>query len=659
MEFAAPFWSPDSRNGLFSAEQITYIVRSDIKNIAGRRVLIIYFYPKDGVKKDYLKPRYTLFQGKHDYATLECDEDGKKKWRTSSLERLEGYYATEITKKSAFYRKSDEERASRFCCGGETGFDAICALQSKILKYRQMMRTQRREQKIIDRMKSVPASPRGMKAWVKKEILPAYMFYHYKKSKKPLRGYCTACGKDVLITDAKHCTKGSCPVCKHEVTFRALGRGTNIYDRATVQSLQKVGNGLLLRIYKVSASYHDYRNPSFQMWENARTFLCHNGNSVKSEPYYYSYSFGIRTHWRNGNRPIMFKYTYCFEADTCGHLYCKNMETALYKTPWQYCQIKAFYQADKEPMQVVHYLQTYLQYPMLEYLVKLRLYRLTADVVYRYDGRKAIYVEGKKLQEVLGVGMEDIPVLQKIDAGANLLTLYRELRDHNVRPDERLLLWCQAMDLGDAVDLLYCIQFVTAGRLMRYVDEQYQQLADVRNHYGAKRFERKIRVFSEYKDYLHFCTDLEYDLSDEFILFPRHLDEAHDRAAQHFDAHKTEILNKLIADSYEALLLQYQMKKYGLTILPPKSADEIVAEGHALHHCVGGYVSRVAAKECIILFLRHTANPEKSFYTIEVRNQKVAQVRGIQNCEPTTEVKQFMATWEGMVLHRTTLPAAA
>lgn len=85
---------------------------------------------------------------------------------------------------------------------------------------------------------------------------------------------------------------------------------------------------------------------------------------------------------------------------------------------------------------------------------------------------------------------------------------------------------------------------------------------------------------------------------------------------------------------------------------------DIVAEGNALQHCVGGYVSRVAKKECIILFLRHADTPETSFFTIEVRGGVVAQVRGMQNCSPTPEVKSFMDVWEKKVLHRGSLPAA-
>jgi len=90
----------------------------------------------------------------------------------------------------------------------------------------------------------------------------------------------------------------------------------------------------------------------------------------------------------------------------------------------------------------------------------------------------------------------------------------------------------------------------------------------------------------------------------------------------------------------------------------PNTPDDLIAEGHALHHCAGGYGERVADKECIILFLHRCSEEEKPFYTIEVRKQKAVQVRGMGNCSPTPKVGDFIKDWEQSVLC-TRLPAAA
>lgn len=110
---------------------------------------------------------------------------------------------------------------------------------------------------------------------------------------------------------------------------------------------------------------------------------------------------------------------------------------------------------------------------------------------------------------------------------------------------------------------------------------------------------------------------------------------------------------------YQRITNQLDFEQNGMRILYPASPDDIIAEGQALHHCVGGYVDRVAREECIILFLRQTSQLEKPFYTIEVRNQEVVQVRGDHNTEATNDVTVFMKQWEAAVLQQNTMPVAA
>ena len=87
-----------------------------------------------------------------------------------------------------------------------------------------------------------------------------------------------------------------------------------------------------------------------------------------------------------------------------------------------------------------------------------------------------------------------------------------------------------------------------------------------------------------------------------------------------------------------------------MSIICPVTPDDIVAEGHALHHCVGGYVNRVANGECLILFLRRCEDISKPFYTIELRDRKVVQLKGMGNADATPEVQKFVVRWTHEVL---------
>ena len=77
-----------------------------------------------------------------------------------------------------------------------------------------------------------------------------------------------------------------------------------------------------------------------------------------------------------------------------------------------------------------------------------------------------------------------------------------------------------------------------------------------------------------------------------------------------------------------------------------------------MHHCVGNYVDSVAQHKSMILFLRRCEDVEKPFYTVEVKERKVVQVRGMQNADKTPAVERFIHSWERQVLQRQDVEAA-
>lgn len=92
--------------------------------------------------------------------------------------------------------------------------------------------------------------------------------------------------------------------------------------------------------------------------------------------------------------------------------------------------------------------------------------------------------------------------------------------------------------------------------------------------------------------------------------------------------------------------------------MAPKTSKEITEEGHRLHHCVGGYVKRVAMKECIILFLRRTQKLDKPVGTIEVIDNAIVQARGYDNGDLPADAKKFLTKWEAKILKNTTRQSA-
>lgn len=645
-------------NGLLYLESVEYIVRVNVRNIAGKRILILYFCAVKDVKDGLLMPKYVVFQARDEFITLEYCEDGKSKWRQAKTNALgKGYHS--LFPDCAFYNHNEELMVIRFCNKQkDRGFKALEHLQLNLAYKREQSRKRAREAKIKERMKNVsPLPKKSIQAWLQKEIFPAHIFYYYKKGAKLQTGYCTHCHNEVQVLSPRHGKEIICPSCGWKATAHARGRKTYVYDQTTALYLQKHGEELLVRVCKASAAYNDPYNPKVSVWENARFFIKANGKSLDSETYYYSYASEKLTPWTKGMRPCFNRWAYYFEADTCGHIYTQNLAKVLQGTPWQYCQLKDYYLSHRETMAVTPYLREYLRHPALEYLVKLRLYNLTTFAVYGDSGyllsENPLNMDGRNIKEVLGVGKQYLPVMQEVDVDRGTFWLMKKMLERSLPVDSHFLKWSQNSNVHNIDELERCFKHISAYKLMRYLGEQSKNSC-----YAARPYSSETpikRAFDEYKDYIRFCEDLEYDLTDDFILFPRHLKDAHDRASEMFNKRKVEIYNKKIAAEYASWVEQYQLTKYGLTVLPPKTASEIVDEGHALHHCVGGYVSRVANKECVILFLRDAKKPDTPFYTIEVKDGRVAQIRGENNCDPPPKVQLYMKAWEQMKL----LPAAA
>jgi hypothetical protein len=79
-----------------------------------------------------------------------------------------------------------------------------------------------------------------------------------------------------------------------------------------------------------------------------------------------------------------------------------------------------------------------------------------------------------------------------------------------------------------------------------------------------------------------------------------------------------------------------KMKKVSLEIgdfiiKTPFTASELKQEGLQLKHCVYTYLERIVANKTKVLFLRKKTDPDTPFYTIEIKDKEVMQVRGEHN----------------------------
>lgn len=663
-KFAEPRWNMDINNGLFRAEQLQYIVRAVVRNVDHQRVLILYVYDREQVAAGETRPLWTMFQSRKQYVTLARREDGSTYWRSSAFENLSRQYS--FIQKCAFYSLGDEKKVIQFCkTNKKNGFSCLYSLQFGIMYQCMIQRRHKEQRKIIEKMKNVPGLPRDLKGWIHREIMPAYIFYTYSKgSNKEMDGYCTACKRSLKVSGIKHNTKGSCPLCKKAVTYKSRGRRGNVIDRETLQILQRVSDTeLVVRIIKVYRSYPNADRHDDDIYESARLFLSWDSKgNMSSEHFYYQFCSENITPWKKGNRPVFSRWQNNFNAENSGYLYDRNLDLTLENTPWRYSQLKNYCKAYKTPFYVTDYLKRYLEHPVLEYMVKLGLYRLAADLVntrYYYNMiYQAINEKGKNIYQVLGLNKSYLTLLQKINPGSRQLILIKKFLKNHIHLDVNLFNWSTRHGVGRLENLTVPLQYMTAHKLVRYADEQFEQFR--KKSWSAQTgYQDMETLLNNYRDYICMCEALEYDLSNSFVLFPADLPKAHDKVNDLSDKEQAEAYEKQIQRMYEQLSSHYTFTKSGYVIVLPRTVKEIIEEGHKLHHCVGTYVKRIVKRQCMVLFVRKISEPDKPLCTVEVNGAEIVQKSMFGHRAPTPQIEMFLEEWEQEVLQAPVYQSAA
>lgn len=133
-------------------------------------------------------------------------------------------------------------------------------------------------------------------------------------------------------------------------------------------------------------------------------------------------------------------------------------------------------------------------------------------------------------------------------------------------------------------------------------------------------------------------------------IFPRNLKATHARvvAAMKYKESK-ELADKFAKQARRLEPLAWQHD--GLCIRPARDESELIGEGKALGHCVGGYGQEHCAGKSIF-FVRKADSPDLPYYTLQLdtKTGKVLQNRGKRNCARTEEVQAFEEAWLAAVV---------
>nr|WP_255548986.1 PcfJ domain-containing protein [Fictibacillus sp. 18YEL24] len=260
----------------------------------------------------------------------------------------------------------------------------------------------------------------------------------------------------------------------------------------------------------------------------------------------------------------------------------------------------------------------------------------------KLDGRKtfgAINWRGKTIEKVLRLTKSELKDLRKNNISLKVETLhcYQVHKKNGIK-----ITFEEAELLNDITgwrfdDFKKLLKYASFEKLSRYF------LKQLRNH--KKHFSASYSVLISLQDYIKDCIDLGMDISQEHVLLPNNLHAAHQKTIRQVKIKADHTLNKKI----EKRIMELQRLSFrysGMIIRPAVSSIELFDEGKALNHCVGRYAEDYANGKTNLFVIRKTEDPEKPFFTLELRQNQITQVYGKDNSQPTKEVKAFVEAFK-------------
>ena len=325
-----------------------------------------------------------------------------------------------------------------------------------------------------------------------------------------------------------------------------------------------------------------------------------------------------------------------------------SLKTAIRNTPYQYLftgkrnyirNYEHYPYRESYPLYTVNLMDLYSLHPWVELLLKNGMENIVIDHVRGIGYSGAICWGAKSIKSaVKRFTKQDLKDILAINSGQELVT------------EKHLSILAEARELQMQLTVRQAIQIEKNG-------------ADKLTHmiFEARRLHLRPECVLEYcmkeggigyaigdwLDYIEDAGRVGLDLKDRTNSMPKNLLKRHANIIRQI---KYRANRKLEEEMKETLALRNKIfswkdKKY--IIRPAASTEELIAEGKALHHCVGGYAERHAKGETTILFVRTNKAPDKPLYTMEVKGSpesgwKMVQIRGSMNADPPVEVRMMV-----------------
>lgn len=551
----------------------------------------------------------------------------------------------------------EEKRLKAFFRAEHTNNHQLDNLYHWVEKTNQNMKIQERKKRgeLMDEdYRLCPeALPEGLEDYIRREILPQDQVLVYKKGN--VRGTCFCCGRQVRARGQRFLQHihVQCPVCGKMVLC--------VLETSNAYSADYVGN--VVAVQKGT----DGETVFFRQWQIQRDMSAQWNDLPRylNETARYAIRGKKTAKWQREGKDNWFGWSQRYSLkgwtrwydnriyDGTYYFYNGGIEEALAGTPMQYADLQGYQEDEHRYKNSIYFLEYHAKYPVIEFLWKAGYRNIVHGKIFgaTKENREAIYWQRKKLQDCFKFPLRLLKTRKPEEWTLESVHKVNEIWEHyRGKLSEHLLAAYIKTGLLPK-DIAVPMKYAQEAKILKYIGKQAVQR---REKAGINSYMANEEIVArDYRDYINECEQLHLDLKDKMILYPKDLQEAHRRttAQVRFEKNKAdqEEFRKVVED-----LEQFAWQKGNLFIRPAREQEELRDEGTALHHCVAGYIQRMAKGETAIFFIRKAEEPDAPFYTLELQNKKVIQCRTKDNksYELSEDVKSFVDMWMEKVVKK-------
>lgn len=560
--------------------------------------------------------------------------------------------------------------------------DMLNEWSTEAIKTAQERELRRRGDFVDDDVDMCPEElPEGLLDYIRRVILPEDDVLIYKKGN--VRGTCYLCGQEVKAGPGQRFTQfgiTSCPSCGREVrTFLDGGASFAAENLENVAAIQLGTDGATLFIRQWRILRPDdpatLRNDPASCLKEVARYAVRGKYGAKwqreaKEAYYMrAYRYDLRNWERVKNPANIYDGAYYFYIP-------ENWREIVAATSLKYIDLPG-YDARRENAKklkrehrygqnMIRFILDWARYPAVELFWKAGYTDLVAAKAageLTKETRNVIRWSARSIKEALRFPSRLLrgkaPNDWDIKEMKRLTDLWELVNEGTITEGEvPIVEACKVNHKSIYTALCHS----TAYRVVKYINGQYDRKDQEEKRLAAeakaeKRYyhrQNPAGVGDTYRDYLKDYVELHLNLDDRAVLFPPDLEAAHQRTIEMLRYKEIKAKDQGFRKAAKKLE-PLAWEKDGLLIRPAKSARELIKEGADLHHCVSGYAERMARGETAIFLIRRAEEPDKPYYTLELRNKQVIQCRTKYNrsYEQDERVHAFIRKWMADIVLKT------